>query len=79
MSDDLDAKIQTALRAIPEDADVSARLVTKLAASRRPIGTIWLFGGAAVAGIAGFAAAFLQGPVTTGGADTLLFFLGGAI
>lgn len=79
MSDDLDKTVRAALRAIPEDADAPTRIVTHLAEARRPIGGIWVWGGAVVAGAAGFALAFLQGPVTGGAGDALLFFLGGAL
>ncbi|MEM7753621.1 MAG: hypothetical protein AAF230_09420 [Pseudomonadota bacterium] len=79
MSNDVDEKVKRALQAIPEDADVSARLVAKLAGKRRPIGGAWLIGGAVVAGVAGFAVAFLQGPVDAGAQDAVLFFLGGAL
>ncbi len=79
MSDDLDDRVKRALQAIPEDADAPARLVSHLAAKRRPIGRAWLIGGALVAGVAGFAVAFLQGPVDVGAGDAALFFLSGAL
>ena len=79
MSNDLDDDIRAALRAIPEDADAPARLVTHLAEARRPAGLLWIAGGAALAGVAGFAFAILQGPVTGPGGDAMLFILGGAL
>lgn len=79
MSDDLDDKVKRALQAIPEEADISARLVSDLAVRRRPIARGWLIGGAVVAGVAGFAVAFLQGPVAVGAQDAALIFLVGAL
>lgn len=79
MSDKLDEQIRAALRAIPEDADAPTRIVTELAEARRPLGVLWLAGGAAVAGVAGFAVAFLQGPVAGPAVDAALFLLGGAL
>ncbi len=79
MSDDLDDKVKRALQAIPDDGDAPARLVAHLAAGRRPIRGVWLIGGAVVAGVAGFAAAFLQGPVSVGAQDAALILLGGAL
>ena len=78
MNDGLEEKVKRALQAIPEDPDVSARLVTQLAAKRRPVGRMWLVGGAAVTGAAGFAVAYLQGPVLVA-QDATLVFLGGAL
>lgn len=79
MSDDLDTKVRRALQAVPDDPDAPARLVARLSAARRPIRRLWLAGGAVVAGVAGFAAAFLQGPVAVAGGDAILIFLGGAL
>lgn len=79
MSDDLDESVKRALQAIPEDPDAPARLVAHLADRRRPARGAWLLGGAVVAGAAGFAAAFLQGPVDVGAQDAALIFLGGAL
>lgn len=79
MSNDLDDAVKRALQMIPEDPDAPARLVSHLAARRRPIGGALLIGGAVVAGVAGFATAFLQGPVAGAVPDAALVFLGGAI
>ena len=79
MSNDLDDKIRAALRTIPDDPDVTTRLVTDLAEARRPLGGLWLAGGALVASIAGFATAFLQGPEIGGAGDAMALLLGGAL
>lgn len=79
MSDDLDKRVGQALKAIPEDVDAPVRLVSHLAAVRHPLPGRWMIGGAVLAGLAGFAVAFLQGPVAVSVPDAALFFLGGAI
>lgn len=79
MSDDLDEQVRAALRTIPEDGDAPARIVAGLAEVRQPLGSIWVWGGAVVAGVAGFAAAFLQGPVSGPVGDATLLLLGGAL
>lgn len=79
MGDDLDRDVRDALRAIPEDTTAPARLVTALTEARRPIKPLWIVGGALAAGFAGFAVAFLQGPVTAVAGDSVMIFLSGAL
>lgn len=82
MGDDLDDRVKRALQAIPEDADAPARMVTALASRRS--GGFWatgglLAGGGALAAAAGFAMAYLQGPMDLLPQDAVMVFLGGAL
>jgi hypothetical protein len=82
MAEEHDEAVGRALRAIPEDPDAPARIVTALASRR--LGWSWaagglLAGGGALAAVAGFAMAYLQGPMDLFPQDAVMVFLGGAL